>query len=84
MGKVKAGGVFASVLGPPQNAANYPSVNVVPVYAHSDAKILLQLAQAVGDGKLVIPIAAKMPLKEAAQAHAMMAKGVNSKVLLVA
>ena len=31
--KVKRGGVFASVLGTPQNAKDYPGVKVVPVYA---------------------------------------------------
>ncbi len=31
--KVKPGGVFASVLGPPQNAEKYPSVKVVPFYS---------------------------------------------------
>jgi NADPH:quinone reductase-like Zn-dependent oxidoreductase len=30
--KVKRGGVFASVLGAPQNAKDFPSVKVVPVY----------------------------------------------------
>jgi NADPH:quinone reductase-like Zn-dependent oxidoreductase len=33
LGKVKSGGVFASVLGPPANAKDHPSVRVVPVYA---------------------------------------------------
>jgi NADPH:quinone reductase-like Zn-dependent oxidoreductase len=42
LGKVKAGGIFASVLGPPQNAGNFPSVKVVPVYAEADPEALLQ------------------------------------------
>jgi NADPH:quinone reductase-like Zn-dependent oxidoreductase len=83
IGKVKAGGIFASVLGAPQNSAQYPAVKVVPVVARSDPKALLQMAQAVVEGKLRIPIAAKKPLKEAAQAHALVAQGVNGKVLLV-
>jgi NADPH:quinone reductase-like Zn-dependent oxidoreductase len=36
--KVKRCGVFASVLGAPQNAKDYPAVKVVPVYAVPDAK----------------------------------------------
>jgi NADPH:quinone reductase-like Zn-dependent oxidoreductase len=40
------------------------------------------MARAVVEGGLTIPIAVKMSLKEAAQAHAMIAKGVNGKVLL--
>jgi NADPH:quinone reductase-like Zn-dependent oxidoreductase len=84
IGKVKAGGIFASVLGAPQNSADYASVKVVPVYAQSDAKALLEMAQAVVEGRLAIPIAAKKPLKDAGEAHALVAKGINGKVLLVA
>lgn len=83
IGKVKAGGIFASVLGPPQNSDQFP-VNVVPVFAHADPEALLQMSKAVTEGKLTIPIAAKMPLKDAGEAHARVAKGVDGKVLLVA
>ena len=84
IGKVKAGGTFASVLGAPQSSADYPSVKVIPVVARAEPKALLELAKAVVEGKLVIPIAAKKPLKEAAAAHELVSKGVNGKVLLVA
>ena len=83
IGKVKAGGIFASVLGPPQNSASFSSVKVIPVYAEPDPKALLDLAKAVVEGKFVIPIAMKKPLKDAAEAHALVAKGVNGKVLLI-
>jgi NADPH:quinone reductase-like Zn-dependent oxidoreductase len=83
VGKVKAGGIFASVLGAPQNSAQYPSVKIVPVYAEPDVKALLELAKAVLEGKLTILIAAKKPLKEAGAAHSLVAKGVDGKVLLV-
>jgi len=83
IGKVKAGGIFASVLGTPQNSAQHPAVKVVPVVARSEPKALLQMAQAVVEGKLTIPLAVKKRLKEAAQAHALVAEGVNGKVLLV-
>ena len=82
--KVKKGGVFASVLGAPQNAKEYPTVRVVPVYARPDAKILQLMAVAVKDGKLVIPIGPKMALKDAAKAQAAAEKGGIGKVLLVA
>ena len=55
--KVKPGGVFASVLGTPQNASSYPSVKVVPVFSKFDRKTLEFMAEAVRDGKLVIPLA---------------------------
>jgi NADPH:quinone reductase-like Zn-dependent oxidoreductase len=82
--KVKPGGVFASVLGAPRNAAEYPSVKVVPVVAKPDAKTLEFMAEAVRDGKLVIPISQKLPLREAAEAQAAAEKGGVGKVLLVA
>ncbi len=81
--KVKPGGTFASVLGAPGNSASFPSVKVVVVIAEADAEALLEMANAVLDGKLTIPVAVKLPLKDAVQAHAMMAKGVNGKILLL-
>ena len=83
IGKVKAGGIFASVLGPPQNSAKFPAVKVVPVFAEPDARALLEMAKAVAEGGLAIPIAAKMPLKEARDAHALVSKGTHGKVLLL-
>ncbi len=83
IGKVKRDGVFATVLGAPQNAKDYASVKVVPVYATPDAKILMYMAQAVKAGKLKIPIGRKWPLKDAEQGHAAVAKGSAGKSLLV-
>jgi len=82
--KVKPGGVFASVLGAPQNAAKYPSVKVLPVFSKFDRKTLEFMAEAVRDGKLVIPISHKLPLSEAAEAQTAAEKGANGKILLVA
>src|SRR5271166_3219828 len=84
IGKVKQGGVFASVLGAPQNAAKYPSVKVVPVFSKVDRKTLEFMAAAVRDGKLVIPISEKLPLSEAAEAQAAAEKGGIGKILLMA
>jgi NADPH:quinone reductase-like Zn-dependent oxidoreductase len=81
--KVKPGGVFASVLGAPHNAAKYPSVKVVPVFSKFDRKTLQFMAEAVRDGKLVIPISQKLPLSEAAEAQAAAEKGGIGKILLV-
>jgi NADPH:quinone reductase-like Zn-dependent oxidoreductase len=82
--KVKPGGVYASVVGAPQNATEYPSVKVVTVFSHFDRETLEFMAEAVRDGKLVIPISLKLPLGEAAQAHATAEKGGVGKILLVA
>jgi NADPH:quinone reductase-like Zn-dependent oxidoreductase len=81
--KVKPGGVFASVVEAPQNAAKYPSVKVVHVFSKFDRKTLEFMAEAVRDGKLVIPIGPKMPLSKAAGAQALVEKGGIGKVLLV-
>ena len=82
--KVQPGGVYASVVGAPQNAAKYPSVKVVPVFSKFDRKTLEFMAEAVRDGKLVIPISQKLPLSEAAEAQAAAEKGGIGKILLVA
>ena len=82
--KVKPGGVYTSVVGAPQNAAEYPSVKVVAVVSKSDRKTLEFMAEAVRDAKLVIPIRQKLPLSEAAEAQAAAEKGGAGKILLVA
>jgi NADPH:quinone reductase-like Zn-dependent oxidoreductase len=81
--KVKPGGVFATVLEAPQNAGEYPAVNVVPVFSHSDKETLQFMAEAVRDGKLVIPIGLKLSLGKAAEAQALAEKGGIGKILLV-
>ena len=82
--KVKPGGVYASVVDAPLNAAKYPSVKVVHVFSKFDRKTLECMAEAVRDGKLVIPIAQKLPLSDAAEAQAAAEKGGVGKILLVA
>jgi NADPH:quinone reductase-like Zn-dependent oxidoreductase len=81
--KVKPGGVFATVLDAPQNAAKYPSVKAVFVFSKFDRNTLQFMAEAVRDGKLVIPISLKLPLSEAAKAQATAEKGGIGKILLV-
>jgi NADPH:quinone reductase-like Zn-dependent oxidoreductase len=48
--RVKPGGVYASVVEAPQNAAEYPSVKVVKVFSKFDRKTLEFMAEAVRDG----------------------------------
>ena len=82
--KLKPGGVYASVVGAPQNAAEYPSVKVEAVFSKFDRKTLEFMAEAVRDGKLVVPISQKLPLSKAAEAQATAEKGAAGKILLVA
>jgi NADPH:quinone reductase-like Zn-dependent oxidoreductase len=84
IGKVKSGGVYASVVEVPKNAAQYPSVKTVHVFSKFDRKTLEFMAEAVRDGKLEIPISLKLPLSKAAEAQAKAEKGMSGKILLVA
>ena len=84
MGKVKQGGVFASVLGPPGNAKMNPTVQVKPIMAEPNAKTLRELAEDVAAKRFTIPIDRMVPLKEAGEAQAAAEKGGIGKVLLLA
>jgi NADPH:quinone reductase-like Zn-dependent oxidoreductase len=84
LGKVKQGGVFASVLGPPGNAKMHPTVKVESVRVVPDAAMLKTLAEDVVAGRLVIPIDRMVPLAEADEAQAAAEKGGLGKVLLLA
>jgi NADPH:quinone reductase-like Zn-dependent oxidoreductase len=57
---------------------------VVFVFSQFDRETLEFMAQAVRDGKLVIPIGRKLPLSDAAEAQAAAEKGGVGKILLVA
>jgi NADPH:quinone reductase-like Zn-dependent oxidoreductase len=81
--RVKPRGVYASVVGAPRNAAQYPTVKVVTVFSKFDRQTLEFMAEAVRDGKLVIPISLKLPLSKAAEAHTAAEKGGIGKILLV-
>jgi NADPH:quinone reductase-like Zn-dependent oxidoreductase len=84
LGKVKQGGVFASVLGPPANAKMHPTVHVEAVRAEPDAKTLRALSEDVAAGKFRIPIDRMIPLAEAGEGQAAAEKGGIGKVLLLA
>jgi NADPH:quinone reductase-like Zn-dependent oxidoreductase len=82
LGKVKAGGKIGSAVGEPEGAKDRGLV-VRPILTHDDTEQLAALARAVADGKLVIPIARRFPLAEAAAAHELAEKGADGKVLLL-
>jgi NADPH:quinone reductase-like Zn-dependent oxidoreductase len=81
---VKDGGTFASVTGVPEKAQKYPYVHSVAFVSKQDTKTLLYMADAVRGGRLKIPIAKKLPLREAREGHIAMEKGAAGKILLVA
>jgi NADPH:quinone reductase-like Zn-dependent oxidoreductase len=84
LAKVKQGGVFASVLGPPSEAKMHPTIKVEPVQAVPDAKTLRTLSEDLVAGQFAIPIDRMMPLAEAGEAQAAAAKGSIGKILLLA
>ncbi len=83
LGKVKQGGVFASVLGPPANATMHPTVRVVPIVAQPDVPTLERLAKDVAQKRLRIPVDRMLPMSEAAEGQRAAEKGGIGKVLLL-
>ena len=84
LGKVKQGGIYASVVGPPANANLHPTVKIEALQSKPDARTLRTMAEAVAAGQLVIPIDRMLPLAEAAKAQAAAEKGGIGKILLLA
>lgn len=84
MAKVKPGGTYASVVGPPPNAELYPSVKVEVFGSHPDGAGMRALAEDIVKGKFKIRVDRKLPLSDAAKAHALAEKGGVGKVLLLA
>ena len=81
--KLKTGGVVGSVVGEPAGAKAH-GITVRAFMAHPDSKRLAELGTAVANGLLLIPIAKRFPLAEAAAAQALAERGgANGKVLLV-
>ena len=84
IGKVKQGGVYASVVGPPANAKMHPTVKIEAVQVKPDAATLRVMAEEVAAGRLVIPIDRMVPLADAGKAQAAAEKGAAGKILLLA
>jgi NADPH:quinone reductase-like Zn-dependent oxidoreductase len=84
LAKVKQGGVFASVLGPPANAGMHPTVKIQAIVARPDRAMLRTMAEDVASGRFAIPIDRMVPLAEAGAAQAAAEKGGIGKILLLA
>jgi NADPH:quinone reductase-like Zn-dependent oxidoreductase len=84
LGKVKPGGVYASVVGPPPNANLHPNVKVEAFGSHPDGAAMRSLAEDIASGKFKIAVDRTFPLADAAKAHAEAEKGGVGKVLLLA
>ncbi len=82
--KIKNGGRFgyASVF-PVDAAAKNPTVEVTRVFARADASKVREFADDIRDGAFSLPISHRLPLREAASAHALMQAGGAGKILLL-
>ena len=83
LAKIRPGGTYASVLGPPADAALHPLVRIKPVGAHPDPETVVRYGEALRDGRLSLPLERTLPLTEAAEAHAAAEKGGVGKIVLV-
>jgi NADPH:quinone reductase-like Zn-dependent oxidoreductase len=84
LGKVKQGGIFGSVVGPPANAGMHPTIKIEAIQAKPDAAMVRIMAEDAAAGRLVIPIDRMVPLADAGKAQAAAEKGGIGKILLLA
>jgi len=82
--KVKQGGNYGSVVGPPSNAALHPTIQINAFMATPTPATLVHYAEAIRDGKLKLPIDRLVPLADAAAAQAAGEKGGIGKIVLTA
>jgi NADPH:quinone reductase-like Zn-dependent oxidoreductase len=85
IGRVMQSGSFGYSAGLPESAATQnPTVKITRVFARPDPSKVREFADDVRDGKFVLPIGRRMPLRDAAEAHVLGEKGGIGKILLLA
>jgi NADPH:quinone reductase-like Zn-dependent oxidoreductase len=83
--KVKQGGSFGYAGALPESAAaQNAAVKITRVRARPDSSKVREFADDVRDGKFVLPIGRRMPLRDAAEAHVLAEKGGIGKIILLA
>jgi NADPH:quinone reductase-like Zn-dependent oxidoreductase len=83
--KVKPGGSFGYTAFLPEGTAElHPSIKITRVFAHPDPPKVREFADDVRDGKFVLPIGRRLPMREAAEAQILAEEGGIGKVILVA
>jgi NADPH:quinone reductase-like Zn-dependent oxidoreductase len=82
--KVKPSGMvgYAADL-PAGAAAQNPTVKCTRVFAQPDPSKVREFADDVRDGKFILPIGRRMPLRNAAEAHVLGEKGGIGKIILL-
>jgi NADPH:quinone reductase-like Zn-dependent oxidoreductase len=83
-GKIRNGGRFgyASVF-PSEASLTNPTVEVTRVFARPDASKVREFADDIRDGVFSLPISRRLPLRDAAAAHALVQNGGAGKIVLV-
>ena len=82
--KVKHSGSFGYTSALPEGAAaQNPTVKIKRVLAQPDPSKVREFSDDVRDGKFVLPIGRRMPLRDAAEAHVLGEKGGVGKILLL-
>jgi NADPH:quinone reductase-like Zn-dependent oxidoreductase len=84
MAKLKPGGSFGYASGLPDGtAALHPAVKITRVFAKPDPSKVREFADDLRDGKFVLPIGRRLPLRDAAEAQALAQKGGAGKIILL-
>lgn len=82
--KVKNGGNFGYASSLPEGVSELnPSVTITRVSARPDASKIREFADDIRDGKFLLPIGRRMPLRDAPEAHALAQKGGLGKIILL-
>jgi NADPH:quinone reductase-like Zn-dependent oxidoreductase len=81
--KVKHGGCFGYTAILPVSAARNPAVRIKRVSTRPNPSKVHEFANDVRDGKFVLPIGRRMPLRDAAEAHVLGEKGGIGKIILL-
>jgi NADPH:quinone reductase-like Zn-dependent oxidoreductase len=84
LARVKPGGSLGYTTMLPDSAAKNPTVKITRVGARPDPSKVREFADDVRDGKFILPIGRRMPLRDAAEAHVLGEKGGVGKIILLA
>lgn len=83
--RIKPGGTVGYTTSLPDGAqAKNPSVKTARVSAKPDPSKVREFADDVRDGKFILPIGRRLPLRDAAEAHRLGEKGGIGKIILLA
>ncbi|EYD73859.1 Alcohol dehydrogenase, zinc-binding protein domain protein [Rubellimicrobium mesophilum DSM 19309] len=80
--RVRDGGLVASSVQVPEEAKAGGRVRVENIMAKDDPAMLQAVADAAGRGELVLPVARVFPLAELAEAHRILGRGPQGKILI--